>query len=83
MVGHHSIVAQLESFRQNLESKVAIKENENRTILQQMQHAEQDLEVPILVGRNVIHFSFSSSIGSAANNHSLNICLYIDDQTKA
>jgi hypothetical protein len=48
-----------------------------------MQHAEQDLEVPILVGRNVIHFSFSSSIGSAANNHSLNICLYIDDQTKA
>ncbi|KAG0282935.1 kinesin-like nuclear fusion protein [Linnemannia gamsii] len=37
-------IEQLESFRQNLESKVAVKENENRTILQQMQHAEQDLE---------------------------------------
>lgn len=47
------IVAQLQSFRQNLESKVAIKENENRTILQKMQHAEQDLQVPLLQGRNI------------------------------
>ncbi|KAG0272182.1 kinesin-like nuclear fusion protein [Linnemannia exigua] len=39
-----SKIAQLESFRLNLEGKVAVKENENKTILQKMQSVEKDLE---------------------------------------
>ncbi|KAF9582529.1 NADPH-dependent diflavin oxidoreductase 1, partial [Lunasporangiospora selenospora] len=39
-----SKIAQLESFRKNLESKVAVKENENFNILQKMQHVELDLQ---------------------------------------
>jgi hypothetical protein len=39
------IVSELESFRQTLQSKVAVKESENKDILQKMHHVEQDLQV--------------------------------------
>lgn len=75
---HHLIVAQLQSFRQNLESKVAIKENENRTILQKMQHAEQDLQVPLLLGKNVYaNFKGRGSIGSSTKFlHCISLFIY-------
>ncbi|KAF9273852.1 kinesin-like nuclear fusion protein, partial [Linnemannia elongata] len=48
-------IAQLQSFRQNLESKVAIKENENRTIFQKMRHVEQDLQTTARKNEEEIH----------------------------
>jgi hypothetical protein len=41
----YSLVAELETFRQGLVSEVAVKENENKDILQKMKHVEQDLQV--------------------------------------
>ncbi|KAF9109635.1 kinesin-like nuclear fusion protein [Mortierella sp. AM989] len=40
-----SKISQLETFRQSLESKVAVKESENKDILQKMKHVEQDLQM--------------------------------------
>ncbi|KAG9071698.1 kinesin-like nuclear fusion protein [Linnemannia hyalina] len=48
-------IAQLQSFRQNLESKVALKENENRTIFQKMRHVEQDLQTTARKNEEEIH----------------------------
>ncbi|KAK3818938.1 MAG: putative kinesin family protein [Benniella sp.] len=38
-------IAELETFRQGLASEVAVKENENKDILQKMKHVEQDLQM--------------------------------------
>ncbi|GJJ71715.1 kinesin family member C1 [Entomortierella parvispora] len=40
-----SKISELESFRQTLQSKVAVKEIENKDILQKMHHVEQDLQM--------------------------------------
>ncbi|KAG0295881.1 hypothetical protein BGZ98_001195 [Dissophora globulifera] len=40
-----SKISELETFRMSLESKVAVKESENKDILQKMKHVEQDLQM--------------------------------------